>query len=150
MAYNGENEITGPIAEMANKVLGVIAQLLGSTITALKDPGHKVSLLAGSAIPSLAGLATVLSHPDINKECIVNADELTFASCYIIATAEDHTQGIVMGFSPETVDKALTLFKTIMGREYTNIAPAVRALILDQKIKAANATPVHLKNFMPH
>ena len=150
MAYNGENEITGPIADMSNKVLEAIAKLLYVAVPKLDNPGHKVSMLAGSAIPSLAGLATVLSHPDINKECIVNADELTFACCYIIACAENHEKGIVMGFSPETVDKALATFQTLMGRQYVNISPVVLALIAEQKAKAANSIPDSFKKFMPH
>ena len=151
MGYNNETEISGKKAEIANHCVQATAKIMKVSLGAMNEPGEKVSLLAGCSIPSLTGLAIVFSKqesmPDRKEP---TAEEVTFGACYVMASVEDHERGVFMGFSPETVDKALTIFKTVMGRDYTNIATSLQTMIERQKTRADRGTPDYLKKFLPH
>lgn len=148
MAYNNEQEITGQAAEISNHVVQSITKILDVGIQALSNPGEKVTLLAGGSIPSLGGLAYLFSKgSDASKT--PSAAEVAFGACYIIACVDDHPNGIATNFAPETLEKALNIFKAVMGREYTEISPYLRQVIELQKKSANEGTPDYLKNFLP-
>lgn len=150
MEYNNENEITGKKQEIAQQCITATAKLQEVACGVMQEAGEKISLLAGCSIPSLTRLTMVFcDHNHLDSPHTPTADDITLGACYVIATVEDHGEGVVMGFSPETLDKALVIFNTLMGREYPNIAPVLRQMIDRQKQQADSSTTSHLRNFIP-
>ena len=142
------NRITGGKEQMSNNVVQLTMGILHTTLERLDHPGEKACLLSGVALVPLAGLAVLLGahEQDMVKP---RPDDVIFGACYLMASIEEHPNGLIAGFSAEIIDKAQNMFQQLMGREYPLNEHATRA-IAERRAEAALGTPDHLKPFLPH
>lgn len=145
---NLEDELTGDKAQAANECCKAVMVAVAPFLLKMDCGGEKATLLAGAAIPTLAGITALFSHPaTYDRVCKPGPDEMIFGACYIIATSELHSEGMIMGYSPDIVLKTIELFKKVTGRDYSNIHPALRE-VLDEYLAEGKDVPDSVKKFV--
>jgi len=148
--YDGQR-MTGQRDQIANSCVQAVARMAQIGISQMDEAPEKVVFLCGTAIPGLAGIALIFAHPD-RQEAMFNhqkPDDLAFGALYMIAASEEHPDGICCGWSPLILAKACEMFKTLFGRDYTNLNPALVEMIKERQ-ERASVVPSHLKKFLPH
>jgi len=148
--FDGER-MTGDKDKIANGCVGAIAKLAHIGIAQMTEAPEKAVFLCGTAIPGLSGLAILFAHPD-KQNAMCNhqtPEDMAFGCLYMLNAVEEHPDGVCCGYSPLILAKAMEMFKTLYGREYTNIHPDLREAI-EKRLNEASEVPAHLKKFLPH
>jgi hypothetical protein len=137
-----DDRVTRSAYEAVDMILKEVLVRLNS------EPGPMLVASGSMAIPGLVAVAKVMSSDNARRND-PSPDEITFAACYMIASVEHHPGGLMVGFSPEIVDKAQGLYRKLMGRDYPYIEPSLQKLIDNYK-KSANLekVPDSLQKFL--
>jgi len=145
MDYDKADRGTPQEEEIANTTLLAISKIIMTATNAMSLPGGKVTMLAGTAMPSLTGIAMMFAPP-AGRSGRLHLDEVMFGALYVINSLELHPDGVIAAFSPAVLLNTVRMFKEITGRDYTNFQESVKQLIADEEATHKVDVPAHLRN----
>lgn len=140
----------GPQTEQdyCNDLVRAINATIGEGIGKMPSMGAKIALACGCAIPPLSILALALGKERPGATSFAKTESTVFAAFYLICSLEDYGNGMICGFTPETVTKAQAMYKMVMGRDYTDIHPVLLQMMEERVKEAQEAAPDRLKKFV--
>ena len=139
--------------DAANRAVGEISAIVHKTIAQMDELPEKCVALVGSTITGIQGLAILFAN-EANQDRMckqMKADDAAFGALYLIASLEEHSQGVVAGYSLDNVRKVQQMFRKLFGRDYTNLGSNLVEAMRRQDEAFANlpdGVPINLKKFL--